>query len=470
MNSHLRFARATKPIEVALVGAGAFGRSLLGQGGRMALMNVRVAVDVTAARAAEAFRATGWADADIAVCETSAEAEVAWASGQAVAAGRLDVVLGLPVDIVVEASGHPEAGAVHALASLEAGKHVALVTKETESVVGPFLAAFATERGLVCTPVDGDQPALLIGLVTWAETLGLPIIAAGKASEYDFVYDPATETLTSEANSAHVPGFGAAWELGDRDVAGLVAERATRAAALPQRAVPDLCELAVVANATGLKPDVPGFHVPIARIPEIATIYEDASRGGLMSGMRRLDVFNGLRAAGEISFAGGVFVLVRCEDAETWEVLAGKGHTMSRSGDAAMLWLPRHLLGLEAPISLLDAVVNGVSVAGTPTPVVDLVGRTTKALKAGTTLAAVGHHHTIDGVGPELIDAAPLEAGRPAPYYLIANRRLLRDLPEGASITLADVAVDENAPLYRMRLRQDALFFGEAEARRLGAA
>ena len=108
-----------------------------------------------------------------------------------------------------------------------------------------------------------------------------------------------------------------------------------------------------------------------------------------------LDVFNCLRAKGEISFAGGVFVVVRCEDEETWAVLAGKGHTMSRSGKSAMLWLPRHLLGLEAPITMLDAVVNGVSVAGAPKPVVDLVGRTTKPLAQG---------HAADGGGPPPYD------------------------------------------------------------------
>lgn len=459
MNAHLRFAGASRPIEVALIGAGAFGRSLLGQGGRMALMNVRCAVDVTAARAAEAFRATGWPDADIALCETPDAAAHAWRAGKAVAAGRLDVVLGLPIDIVAEASGHPEAGAAHALAAIEAGKHVALVTKETDSVVGPYLAALAAERGLVCTTADGDQPALLIGLVTWAETLGLPIVAAGKSSEYDFVFDPATEIMTSEARTAPVPGFGRVWRIGDRPLAEVLAERSRIAAALPQLAVPDLCEMAVVANATGLKPDTPSFHAPIARIAEVADVFEEHSRGGLLAGRRRLDVFNCLRGPDDLSFAGGVFVVVRCEDEDTWRILAGKGHTMSRSGEAAMLWLPRHLLGLEAPISMLDAVVNGRSVAGTPRPVVDLVGRTTKALTKGTRLDAVGHHHTIDGVGPALIDAAPLAPDRPAPYYLIAGRTLLRDLPAGTYVTPGDVEIDEAAPLHVLRKRQDAMFF-----------
>ena len=44
----------------------------------------------------------------------------------------------------------------------------------------------------------------------------------------------------------------------------------TAAAALPQRAVPDLCELTLVANALGMGPDRPDLHAPIARITEIA--------------------------------------------------------------------------------------------------------------------------------------------------------------------------------------------------------
>lgn len=459
MNSHQRFAKATRPIEVALVGAGAFGRSLLGQGQRMPLMNVRVAVDMSAERAANAFLAIGHPASAIAHCDNPAEAKTAWAAGKLIAVGSLDIVLDLPVDIVVEASGHPEAGAVHARAGIMAGKHVALVTKETDSVVGPYLARLARDRGLVCTTVDGDQPALLIALVTWAETLGLPIIAAGKSSEYDFVFDRSGEMLLSESRSARAPGLADVWELPVGPVDATVRERSRRAAALPQLAVPDLCEMAVVANATGLKPDVASFHAPIARIAEVPDIFDLTERGGLLGGERRLDVFNCLREPHELSFAGGVFVVVRCEDAETWSILAGKGHTVSRNGQAAMLWLPRHLLGIEAPISMLDAVINGVSVAGTPTPVLDLVGRTTKPLPRGTHLLAEGHHHTIDGIGPELIDAAPLHAGRPAPYYLIAGRVLLRDLPAGAAVTLADVAVDDASPLYAMRMAQDALFF-----------
>jgi predicted homoserine dehydrogenase-like protein len=55
------------------------------------------------------------------------------------------------------------------------------------------------------TPVDGDQPSLLMGLATWAEMLGFTMVAAGKSSEYDFVFDekggisPATPRPASAA-------------------------------------------------------------------------------------------------------------------------------------------------------------------------------------------------------------------------------------------------------------------------------
>jgi predicted homoserine dehydrogenase-like protein len=366
-------------------------------------------------------------------------------------------VLHLPFDILVEASGQPEAGAVMAMAAIGHGKHVALVSKEVDSVVGPLLAARAEAKGLVCTPVDGDQPSLLIDLVTWAETLGLEIIAAGKSSEYDFVYDPDSGRITTEAGVADVPDFGAVWDLGDHPVAQTLARRAAQAK-LPTVAVPDLCEMAVVANATGLSPDVPGFHAPIVRVREVATVFDMASEGGILAGPRRIDVFNCLRLPHETSFAGGVFITVRCTDAETWRLLEGKGHVLSRTGACGLIYLPRHLLGVEAPISVLDAVLHKVSAAGRVAPRVDLVAHATADLAAGHHLTMGGHHHSINNVTPALIPAAPLQDERPAPFYLLANRTLRRPVRSGQPIRLADLSIPEDASLLRLRREQDALF------------
>ncbi|MCK0198145.1 flagellar biosynthesis protein FlgA [Ancylobacter sp. 6x-1] len=469
MNLHRYFAADRPPVETCIVGTGGFGRSFLAQGLRVPKMRARVAVDRDAEIAAAAFRAVGVEPRRIRICTSAVEARAAFAAGDFIAAADLSLVLDLPVEVVVEATGHPEAGARHARLAIEADRHVALVSKEVDSVVGPGLARLAAERGRVVTPVDGDQPSLLIGLISWAETLGLEIVAAGKASEYDFVFDAQTGALSSNGRTIPAPDFASCWALGDRPAAEIVRARAAAAAALPQRAVPDLCELLVVGNATGFHPDQPDLHAPIARIPEVPSLLAERSQGGLIEGTRRLDVFHCLRAPDEASFAGGVFVLVRCTDGESWDMLSEKGHPISRDGSTAMVYLPRHLLGIEAATSVLEAALLGASSGGiAPCPHLDLIARATDDLRAGSMLAMGGHHHTIEGTQAELLPGAPLSAQTPAPFYLAANCRLARDVARGQAITFGDIEIAAGSELLSLRVQQDAAFFGaKADASRV---
>jgi predicted homoserine dehydrogenase-like protein len=202
MNHETHYAGARRPVETCVVGSGGFGRSFLAQALRIPLINARVAVDRDAGIAATALRAIGLDESRIALCETPVQAAAAWECGHHIAAGDVSVVLGLPLDLLVEATGHPEAGARHARLAIEAGLHAAIASKEVDSVIGSELARRAQEKNLVVTPVDGDQPSLLIGLITWARVLGLEVVAAGKSSEYDFVFDapPAPSTATATAS------------------------------------------------------------------------------------------------------------------------------------------------------------------------------------------------------------------------------------------------------------------------------
>jgi predicted homoserine dehydrogenase-like protein len=300
---------------------------------------------------------------------------------------------------------------------------------------------------------------LLIGLITWAQLLGFDILAAGKASEYDFVYDQATDSMSSNGQMVSLPDFAPQWALGTRPAMDLFQARAQAGAALPQRCVPDLCELLVVANATGFMPDRPDLHAPIARISEVPSFFGATTEGGLLTGGPVLDVFHCLRRPDEASFAGGVFVVVRCEDRVTWDLLAAKGHVVSRDGVRAMVYLPRHLLGLEAATSVLEAAVHGRSSgAQAPSPRLDLVARATQRLSAGTVLAMGGHHHSIEGTVGELHPAQALGSGHPVPFYLAANRPLVRNVEAGALITLDDIEIDAGSALLALRREQDATF------------
>jgi predicted homoserine dehydrogenase-like protein len=216
----------------------------------------------------------------------------------------------------------------------------------------------------------------------------------------------------------------------------------------------------IVGNATGLTADRADFHAPLARIAEVPTMFATAAEGGLLAADRRLDVFNCLRAPDEISFAGGVFVIVRCEDRATWGMLREKGHILGRDGATAMIWLPRHLLGLEAATSVLEAAVLGRSSGSDdPEPHLDLAARAVADIAAGTVLTASGHHHSIANVSGIIVPGAPLGPGVPIPFYLAANRRLLRAVAKGATILCGDVELDETSVLLDLRRQQDRAFF-----------
>ncbi|NWO11457.1 flagellar biosynthesis protein FlgA [Chromohalobacter salexigens] len=459
--NYLNYFESDRVVEACVAGAGDFGTGVLRQALNMKAFSARIAVDVDARNARLALERAGVDIAAIVECHGIEQARAAWDAGCYIASGDLSTVVDLPFDILVEATGIPEAGALHAEAAIEAGKHVGIATKETESVVGPYLTHKALEKGLIFTPLDGDQPSLLIGMVTWAKTLGFEIIAAGKSSEYDFVWDEANQEIQCNDARYPLPTMADLWTLQDSREAEMAGARIEAASDMQLISVPDLCEMTNVANATGLLPDRPEFHAPLLRIPEVPTVLDTRDQGGILQNGGRLEVFNCLRKPDEVSFAGGVFVVLRCEDAASWELLRGKGHVVSRSGASAMVYLPRHLLGLEAPISLLDAVLHNLPSGGgeATQPRIDLVARAIRDLPTGHRFEMIGHHRVIDGLRPEAHPARSIDGGGAAPFYLLPGARLLRDIAAGEPIPFDALDNVPNSALLRLRREQDRTFF-----------
>lgn len=455
----LQQAARKKSVRTLIIGAGEYGFSLVAQSQRTPGLSVTAIHARRIERGVAAFKHAGLPEEAIAVCESKAQAETALAAGKVVVSNDALMLIQLPIDVVVEATGAPEAATVHVDAALRNGKHVVMVTKEADIVLGPLFHRRAKSAGLVYSPVDGDQPCLLMQLVVWARVLGLEILCAGKTSEYDFVYDQASKKVTSLDRITDAAGFDPLWARGSRDIRGLIDARAAALAEIPQHTVPDLVEMGIVANATGLVPDIPAFHAPIARTQEIADILVPTDLGGILGGNNRVDVVNQLRRPDEASFAGGVFVVVRCEDRKSWEVLRAKGHEVNRSGNAAMIYRPSHLLGVESATTVLAAALQGMS-SGTEDvkPRFDVVGRTTQFLTAGTVLTVAGHHHQIAGVEGLLVDAHRAEGGNPVPFYMMGDNQLTRDVPAGTVITTDMVQRPVDSLLWKLRQEMEKEF------------
>ena len=449
-----------KTVRALIIGAGEYGFSLVAQSQRTPGLSVTAIHARRTERGVAAFRHAGLPEEAISVCETKVQAEKALAAGRVVVSNDALMLIQLPIDVVVEATGSPEAATVHADAALKNGKHVVMVSKEADIVLGPLFHRRAKAAGLVYSPVDGDQPCLLMQMVVWARVLGLEILCAGKTSEYDFVYDRAASQVTSLDRVTDATGFDPLWVRGNRDIRSLLDARAAALTAIPQHTVPDLVEMGIVANATGLVPDVPAFHAPIARTQEIADILVPAEMGGILGGTNRVDVVNQLRRPDEASFAGGVFVVVRCEDRKSWEVLRAKGHEVNRAGDAAMIYRPSHLLGVESATTVLAAALHGMS-SGTDDvrPRFDVVGRTNRSLPAGTVLTVAGHHHQIAGVDGLLVEAQRAEGSNPVPFYMMGDNRLTSDVPAGTVITTDMVQRPADSLLWTLRREMEKEYF-----------
>ncbi|WP_258341732.1 homoserine dehydrogenase [Saccharopolyspora gregorii] len=429
-----------RPVGYALSGAaGGFARTLLAQTRLIPALEPAVLCDVDVPRLRALCLELGYPEARLRTCADAAETAAATADGNIALVADHELIGAGAWDVLVEATGSPAHGYAMARTALELGRHVAMVSKEVDSVAGLHLARIAAANDVAYLPAEGDQPGNLLKLLDRARLLGMDVVAIGKSTEYDLVHDPERGTVTQLDRTVDAPELGELLTLGD-DVRATLAARAEAVAALPTGATADYCEMAVVANGTGFRPDVERLHYPVARIAELADVYALREDGGVLREPGAVDVFSALRLPGEASFAGGEFVVLRTNDAETWRILAEKGHVVSRDGRYAVLYLPFHLMGVETPATLLDLVARGRdALTREPRRHAVLAGRAKQDLAAGTVLDMGGHHHDVTGVQAVLLrgDEAPADV---APLYLAAHATLRRDVAAGELIALSDLA------------------------------
>lgn len=426
------------PIPVAVTGAGGeFGRTFLAQLRSIPAIQPTVLVDRDLRRLARMLDELSYHES-YTECGSAAEVADAVRAGRIAITDRADTELPEVFDVLVEATGDLGAGFRYARDAVAQGRHVVMVSKEVESVTGRWLARRAADRDLRYIPGRGDQPANLCALLAWTQWLGFEVVAAGKSSEYDVVFDPATGTASYLGTDLAVPRLA---ELLDARTAtrAVLESRGALLESLLRPVAADLCEISVVSQRLGIAPDTHALHYPVARINELADVYAMYADGGIMDTVPALDVFTVLRLPNEASFAGGVFVVVRAADATTWRVLADKGHVVSRSGSYACLYLPYHLMGVETPLSVFDAA--GRRPDGAPLPLSAqpghlMHGRAQRELPAGHRFRVSGHHHQIDGVRP-VLEAD--EGGMDVPFYLLDGATLRADHRQGDRLLIDDV-------------------------------
>ena len=265
----------------------------------------------------------------------------------------------------------------------------------------------------------------------------MEIIAAGKSSEYDFVWDRETGKLTYTDGSGieeDMPQMLDCWRY---EGTKTLEERKKLLGKYTEVICADLCEMNLVSNITGLVPATPTMDYPIAKPSELADILIPEEDGGILKKTGVVDVFHNLRGVDEASFAGGEYLIVKCDNAKMWELLEAKGHVVGRNKKYACIYWPYHMMGLESPITILLGDLLGIGTRTDCRQVSVLSGVAKEDLKAGTKFTVHGHHHEIDGLAPELLESK--EVQNLAPYYLLSGTELTREVKKGQPITMDDV-------------------------------
>jgi predicted homoserine dehydrogenase-like protein len=427
-------ARTGSPVRVALVGAGAFGTMLLSQARRLRGLEVVAVADIAPARARAALERAGWNGVDVPAITSSAYEAIA-AHG---------------VDVVVEATGDPIAGADHAQLARQHGRHVVMVTVEADALAGPALAAAAREAGLVYSLAYGDQPALVCELVDWARASGFDVVCAGKGTKYL----PAYHMVTPEEVWQH---YGLSAE--DASASGYSDRMFTSFLDGTKSAI----EMVAVCNATGLVPQQDGLRFPPAGTDRLAQVCVPQDAGGTLSRGGTVEVVSSLERDGAPvanDLRWGVYVTFAAPSDYVAGCFADYGLPTDVSGRFAALWRPYHLIGLETSVSVLAAGLLGEA-TGAPTSFrADVVAVAKRDLAAGERLDGEGGH-TVFG---RLMPAQESCRERLLPIGLARGIALKEAVAAGRALRYADVEPPPRSTALGLRAALEQTLTGPAPA------
>jgi predicted homoserine dehydrogenase-like protein len=396
--------------------------------------------DLNVERARDSCRRTGYPEEQIAAASFAAALN---SGGTHLTTDAMALIAADGLDVVVEATGVPQAGVKHALAAIAHQRHIVMVCVEADVLAGPLLAARAREAGVVYSLAYGDQPAIICELVDWARTCGFPVVCAGKGTRYH----PSFHESTPETVWEHF---------------GWTPETAAKAGANPKMfnsfvdGTKSGIEMAAVCNATGLAAPPDGLGFPPVPAAEIATVLKPAAEGGTLPYAGTVEVISSLnrdKTPVPHHLQMGVYVTYEAPSDYTQRCFREYWLLPDATGKYAGLYRPLHLIGLELGVSVASIVLRGEPTGAPIGWQADVVATAKRDLKLGEVLDGEGGYM----VWGKLVPAAASLARNCLPLGL-AHMRLARSVAKGQTVTWGDVDVDPRDPTVAFRREMEKTF------------
>lgn len=417
-----------KPIRIGLVGCGEMGTDLLTGVAHMDGIEVAAVSTRTLERVIDAAKIAYNENGHAKEVGSAAEMDKTIEAGKIAATDDLDILLkNEQIDVIVDATGYPEAGAEIGYKALENNKHLVMMNVEADVTIGPYLKHEADERGLVYTLGAGDEPSSCMELIEFVSALGHKVVAAGKGKNNPLDFDAIPDDYEEEAHKRN---------MNVRMLVEFIDGSKT------------MVEMTAIANATGLVPDCPGMHGPKADIDQLNKILVPQKDGGILtkSGVVDYSIGRGV--------SPGVFVVAEMRHPRVWERMEDL-----KIGDGPYFTFhrPYHLTAMEVPLTCARVILYGkADMVPLDHPVAEVCAVAKKDLKPGDKLDFIGLY-TYRAWNMTVEDA---RSNKAIPCGLLEGATITAPIRKNELITYSNTAINENQWIARLRKKQDKLIFG----------
>lgn len=409
------------PIRVGMVGAGYMGRGIALQIQKyMKGMKLVAIANRTLSEARRAYQQAG--------IETVKQVETVGQLEESIAQNKFaitkDAMLLCEVegiDAIIEVTGTIEYGAHIVTEAIENKKHIVLMNAELDATIGPILKVYADRAGVIITTSDGDQPGVIMNLYRYVQAIGLkPVLAGNMKGLQDPYRTPETQKGYAEKYKQKpqmVTSFADGTKIS--------------------------MEMAVVANATGLKAGRRGMYGPRCKhVKDAANLFpmEQMLDGGLV------DYILGAEPA------AGVFILGYNDDPVQQQYM---NYYKMGDGPLYVFYTPYHICHFETPLTVARAVLfKDAAASPIGGPVCDVITTAKRDLKAGEVLDGIGGFTSYGML--ENFDVSG--AQKLLPMGLSEGCHVKQDIPKDQAITYADVELPADRLADKLRTEQNAYF------------
>ena len=409
-------------IKVAIVGVGQMGAGVANVISQMKGMETVAFAEIEKEKAIALFEELGVERKSIFTSDDPESCNRALEKGMRVVTDKACIIPHLKlVDVIVEATGIPSVGAEVAFEAIRCKKHIVMMNVETDVTVGPILKELAKDKGIVYTVGAGDEPGAIKELYDFATSVGFRVVAAGKGKNNPLDREATPESLKDIALKKGVnPKMLCEFVDGSKT----------------------MVEMAAVANATGLLPDIRGMHGPKCNVEELASVFSLKKDGGILEKEGVVDY-----AIGNV--APGVFVVVTTDNKRLIKDLE---YMSMGKGPNYLLYRPYHLTSIEIPISVARAFLyKEPTIVCKERPVAEAITVAKRDLKAGKVIDGIGRFDIYGSI--EKASVAFEE--NLLPLGLAEGAVLKENVKKGEYIRKDQVELDENSVLVNLRRLQE---------------